>query len=301
MTVLSAGDVDYMDPGQAFYTFSYQVMYSMQRPLYYFSPEEPDKQIPDLADGDPEISADGKTVTVKIKPGVKFSPAGQPRGHGRRREVRDGARLQRERAAGLRVRLLRRHRRARRASRRPASRTSRASRPLDDTTLEFSLKSRVGRPARCGARDAADDPGARGVREGVRRQEPVDVQPERRLHRPVHGQERRRRASSPAGSRASRSTSFATRTGTRRPTSGPHTWTPGKSRRATTTRQSSSRRILQGQSLVQGDAAPPAQVAQDGDPAVQGPADRTRRRAARATSRSTRRRSRSTTSTSARR
>ena len=74
VTVLSAGDVDYMDPGQGFYTFTYQIMYSMQRPLYYFSPEDPDKQIPDLAESDPEISEDAKTVTVKIKDNVKYSP-----------------------------------------------------------------------------------------------------------------------------------------------------------------------------------------------------------------------------------
>ncbi len=74
VTALSAGDVDYMDPGQAYYTFSYQVMYSMQRSLYYFSPDDPDKQIPDLAEGDPEIADDLKSITVKLKPGVKFSP-----------------------------------------------------------------------------------------------------------------------------------------------------------------------------------------------------------------------------------
>jgi len=72
--VLSAGDVDYMDPGQAYYTFSYQVMYSMQRPLYYFDPHDSTKEIPDLAAGAPQISGDFKTLTVKIKPNIKFAP-----------------------------------------------------------------------------------------------------------------------------------------------------------------------------------------------------------------------------------
>ena len=30
--------------------------------------------VPDLADGDAQVSEDGKTVTVKIKAGVKYSP-----------------------------------------------------------------------------------------------------------------------------------------------------------------------------------------------------------------------------------
>ncbi len=50
VTVLASGDVDYMDPGQSYYTFGYQVLYSVQRSLYYFSPENPEKQIPDLAE-----------------------------------------------------------------------------------------------------------------------------------------------------------------------------------------------------------------------------------------------------------
>ena len=30
--------------------------------------------MPDLADGEPEISTDNKTITVKIKKGIKFAP-----------------------------------------------------------------------------------------------------------------------------------------------------------------------------------------------------------------------------------
>lgn len=74
VTVLSAGDVDYMDPGQAFYTFSYQIVYSTQRALYFFSPEDSEKQIPDLADGPPQIAGDQRSLTVKIKKGIKFAP-----------------------------------------------------------------------------------------------------------------------------------------------------------------------------------------------------------------------------------
>ncbi len=74
VTALSAGDVDYMDPGQQYYTFGYQVGYSVNRALYYFSPEDSSKQIPDIADGEPEIAEDGKSMSIKLQEGVKFSP-----------------------------------------------------------------------------------------------------------------------------------------------------------------------------------------------------------------------------------
>ena len=74
VTALAAGDVDYMDPGLTYYTFGYQVAYSVQRALYYYNPATGQKQVPDIAASDPEVSADSKTVTVKMKQGIKFSP-----------------------------------------------------------------------------------------------------------------------------------------------------------------------------------------------------------------------------------
>lgn len=74
VTALAAGDVDYMDPGQMYYTFGYQVGYSVNRALYYFSPEDSAKQIPDIADGEPTIAEDGKSMSIKLKEGVKYSP-----------------------------------------------------------------------------------------------------------------------------------------------------------------------------------------------------------------------------------
>ena len=70
---LGSSDVDYLDPGHTYYTGGYQVAYVTQRPLYNFKPDQTDP-VPDLAAGAPQISDDLKTVTVKIKPGVKFSP-----------------------------------------------------------------------------------------------------------------------------------------------------------------------------------------------------------------------------------
>jgi peptide/nickel transport system substrate-binding protein len=74
LTYLAAGDVDYLDTGQTYYTFGYMVAYSTNRMLYSFKPTESVKPVPDLATGEPEISADNKTITVHIKKGVKFAP-----------------------------------------------------------------------------------------------------------------------------------------------------------------------------------------------------------------------------------
>ena len=74
LTVLASGDVDYLDCGATYYQFGFMVCYATQRPLYSFQPDDSVDPTPDLADGQPEISNDGKTVTVKIKSGIKFSP-----------------------------------------------------------------------------------------------------------------------------------------------------------------------------------------------------------------------------------
>jgi peptide/nickel transport system substrate-binding protein len=73
LTMLSNGDVDYIDPGAAYYQFSFIFDYSIQRPLYSYKPDSTDA-VPDFAASAPQISADGKTITIKTRPGVKFSP-----------------------------------------------------------------------------------------------------------------------------------------------------------------------------------------------------------------------------------
>ncbi|HEY7619933.1 MAG TPA: ABC transporter substrate-binding protein [Solirubrobacteraceae bacterium] len=74
LTVLASADVDYLDPGQTYYTFGYLVLYSTNRPLYSFKPDNSETPVPDLATGPPEISSDNKTITVHIKPNVKYAP-----------------------------------------------------------------------------------------------------------------------------------------------------------------------------------------------------------------------------------
>jgi peptide/nickel transport system substrate-binding protein len=73
LTVLSAGDVDYMDPGKTYYTYAIGIINALHRGLFAYLPGDTSKPVPDLAEGDAEIAKDGKTVTVKLKKGVMFS------------------------------------------------------------------------------------------------------------------------------------------------------------------------------------------------------------------------------------
>src|SRR5213079_917539 len=73
LTVLSEGDIDYMDPGAAYYQFTYQMDEATQRGLLGWQPADTQPS-PDLADGPPDVSSDDKTLTFHLKSGVKFSP-----------------------------------------------------------------------------------------------------------------------------------------------------------------------------------------------------------------------------------
>lgn len=73
-TLLSAADVDSLDPAIADYNVGMMVLQATQRTLYSFLPNDATTLVPDLAKGAPKISDDGRTVTVKIKSGVRFAP-----------------------------------------------------------------------------------------------------------------------------------------------------------------------------------------------------------------------------------
>jgi peptide/nickel transport system substrate-binding protein len=75
LTMLSSGDVDNkLDPGYSYYQFDFILDNDLHRTLLRYKPNDTSKPSPDLAASEPQVSSDGKTVTVKIRTGVKFSP-----------------------------------------------------------------------------------------------------------------------------------------------------------------------------------------------------------------------------------
>src|SRR5215218_8133155 len=51
LTMLSGGDVDYMDPGKTYYSYAIGIMNAIHRGLYAHLPGDTSKPVPDLADG----------------------------------------------------------------------------------------------------------------------------------------------------------------------------------------------------------------------------------------------------------
>jgi peptide/nickel transport system substrate-binding protein len=74
LKVLANGDVDYMDPGAAYYQFSYMVMQAGHRTLLSWDPDDLNTPTPDGAEDQPEVSDDGLRVTFTIRKGMKFAP-----------------------------------------------------------------------------------------------------------------------------------------------------------------------------------------------------------------------------------
>ena len=79
LNVLSNGDFEHLDPGEAYYALDYALVYATNRPLFSYLPNNTTTVSPDLATAVPTlanggITDGGKTITVHIRKGVFFSP-----------------------------------------------------------------------------------------------------------------------------------------------------------------------------------------------------------------------------------
>ncbi|MGH2974691.1 MAG: ABC transporter substrate-binding protein [Solirubrobacterales bacterium] len=74
LTVLASGDVDHIDPGAAYYQFTYMITNATQRTLLSWQPNDVAQPTPDFASGPPQISSDKRTLTFHLKSGIRFSP-----------------------------------------------------------------------------------------------------------------------------------------------------------------------------------------------------------------------------------
>ena len=74
LEVLDETDFEHLDSGIAYYSLDYEVVFATQRPLYSNKPNTATEASPDMAASAPEISSDQKSVKVKLKEGIHFSP-----------------------------------------------------------------------------------------------------------------------------------------------------------------------------------------------------------------------------------
>ena len=154
------------------------MLYSTQPAAVLLQPGRPDKPSPTSPRATPEISDGRQDRHGQDQDGRQVRAAGRPRGHVQGRQVRDRARASAPTSPT--------------ATRPPTSATSSAPRRADqgrhstiagietpdDQTLVFKLKRPVGGVLAAAPRDADHRSGAGGVREEVRRQEPVDLRRE---------------------------------------------------------------------------------------------------------------------------
>jgi len=74
LTILTSQDAQSLDPGVTYSSLDLNVLSATVRTLYTYKPDDPATIVPDLAAGPPQVSDGGKTLTVKIRGGVRFAP-----------------------------------------------------------------------------------------------------------------------------------------------------------------------------------------------------------------------------------
>ncbi len=74
LTLLTSEDVQSLDPGITYSSLDLNLLAATQRTLYSYAPDDAAHIVPDLAAGPPQVSDDGRTLTVRIRSGVKFGP-----------------------------------------------------------------------------------------------------------------------------------------------------------------------------------------------------------------------------------
>lgn len=74
LKVLQSENFEHVDPGAMYFQIDYMLGTIVHRQLYTYKPNDPTKAIPDIAASDPVVSKDEKTVTVKLRDNVMFSP-----------------------------------------------------------------------------------------------------------------------------------------------------------------------------------------------------------------------------------
>ena len=75
LNLRSSNDLDSLDPARAYYAFSWNFERFYARTLMAYDAQpgrDGPKLVPDLAAAQPEISADGRTYTFRLRPGLKF-------------------------------------------------------------------------------------------------------------------------------------------------------------------------------------------------------------------------------------